>query len=222
MTLIRHCFYGCLVTILFASGLAGCVSMHGPILSAQQTLFKQQKPQQLITKLKVLTTWQAQGAFSIQSAQQVGMGHMDLRVSPKSWQAHISSSLNIAQLTMGSAAVGIWYTDPNGKIAYAPSVQSLMMAQFGFALPFKTLLYWLKGLPAPGRSVTTYNRYGQLLGLRQFGWVMHYSQYGLYHAIALPGVITVHGHAENVKIVIKKWSFLDASSGLTAKVNKKN
>ena len=149
--LLRTC---CATLVLgFGAVLTGCVSLSAPNLSVQQMAFKKQPVENVAKQLKALTNWQAHGALSVQSEQGVGIGNFSVRFAPQSWVVHLQSNLDLASLTMGSSARGIWYSGADGKIAHADSVRALMLSQFGFAIPFKTMLYKLKGLPAPGLAV---------------------------------------------------------------------
>lgn len=185
--------------------LTGCVSMRGPHLSASQTHFSLQSRTEMVKQLQALSTWQADGAFSFESAQQVGMANFRIDVTPYTWRVQIASGLNLAQMTIGSDATGVWYTDQQGHKQYADSLQSVMQAQFGFALPITTLLAWMKGLPASSMAVVALNHYNQLDSLMENGWKLDYSHYGLYDGVSLPGMILISGHGEKIKMVIRQW-----------------
>ena len=209
---------GCVILVLgLGVTLTSCVSLRAPGLSLQQTAFEKQAPKNLAKQLKALKNWQALGALSVQSQQHVGIGDFSIHVSPQAWEVHLQSNLNLVSFTMGNHAQGIWYTGADGKTAYADSMRALMLSQFGFAIPFKTMLYWLKGLPAPGLAAPSYNDYGQLQTLDQMGWSLSYDHYALYGGVPLPGIIKVRGHGEFLKIVIKKWTFSKQSGAVTVK-----
>jgi outer membrane lipoprotein LolB len=185
--------------------LSGCVSMRGPKLSHAQTDFSVQSRQAIVKRLKALSVWQADGAFSFDAQNQVGMADFRIDVSPYTWRVQISSGLNLVQMTIGSDAQGVWYTDQHGHRQHAQSLQAVMKAQFGFALPVVTLIDWMKGLPTSDQAVINLNHFNQLAVLKENGWMLHYSQYGLYHGVSLPGTILITGHGEKIKMVIRQW-----------------
>jgi|GEM_PF-6201643 len=180
--------------------------MRGPRLSGVQTNFKVQSRQAIKKQLQALSNWQADGAFSFDSQGQVGMANFRIDVSPYTWRVQISSSLNLVQMTMGSDALGVWYTDQHGHIQHAQSLDAVMRAQFGFALPVQTLISWMKGLATSDQAVIQLNEYNQLMTLKENGWVLNYSHYGLYHGVSLPGTIMMVGHDEKIKMVIRSWA----------------
>jgi outer membrane lipoprotein LolB len=159
----------------------------------------------MVAGLKSLTTWQADGVFSFESSNQVGMAHFRVDVTPYTWRVQISSALNIAQMTIGSDALGVWYTDQHGHIQHAQSLESVMRAQFGFALPMLALQDWMKGLAASDQAIQTLNAFNQLQQLEEDGWTLAYSNYGLYHNLTLPGMIVMMGNDQKIKMVIDKW-----------------
>ena len=185
--------------------LAGCVSMREPQLSGAQTHFSVQTRQAIVEQLTQMNTWQADGAFSFESKNQVGIANFRIDVTPYTWRVQISSSLNLMQMTMGSDALGVWYTDQHGHIQHAQSLETVMKAQFGFALPIETLIGWMKGLSMSDQAAVTLNRFNQLSALEENGWTLHYFDYGLHHQVSLPGMITIMGYGEKVKMMIREW-----------------
>ena len=194
-----------LIMLMGFLSLAGCLSMRQSTLSDAQTHFSVLSRKAIVSNLKDMKTWQADGVFSFESPNQVGMAHFRVDVTAYTWRVQISSALNLVQMTIGNDALGIWYTDQHGHIVHSSSIEDSIKEQFGFALPVTTLLNWMKGLASSDQGIMTLNSFNQLVELQENGWILHYSHYGLYQNQALPGVIEMTGHGEKVKMVIDKW-----------------
>lgn len=194
-----------LIMLIGFFSLAGCLSMRQSTLSDAQTHFSVRSRQAIVSSLMGMKTWQAEGVFSFESSNQVGMAHFRVDVTAYTWRVQISSALNLVQMTIGNDALGIWYTDQHGHILHTQSIEDSMKEQFGFALPIATLLNWMKGLALSDQGIVTLNSFNQLVELQEKGWILHYSHYGLYQNQALPGVIEMAGHGEKIKMVIDKW-----------------
>lgn len=97
-----------------------------------------------------------------------------------------------------------------GKIKQqAANLQELMETNSSIQLPLDYLIYWLKGIPAPGaRAGIRLDNYGQLIELEQNNWNILYSEY-YQDGHTLPRKLNISKADMSAKIIIKAWEITD-------------
>lgn len=89
----------------------------------------------------------------------------------------------------------------------ANSASALTREVLGVALPLEELLWWAKGLPAPGSQPTMRFDGGLLIALEQAGWHLQFSRYVDVEGLHLPGRITGTDNHNGLSftLVINQW-----------------
>ena len=187
--------------VLLLFGLTACV--HKPIEPA----YRQVLPAVRQTQLTALTHWELKGSFSLHQQQQSVVANYDWRQVGSRYDLHIASPLNLFSVKIigEPAKVSLWRSSRGAVEARDP--ETLMQQQLGWQLPLSKLLYWVRGLPAPGPYHAKYDKWGHLELLEQEGWVIHYSHYASYGANDLPGLLKLEDGNWSAKILIKRWDF---------------
>lgn len=111
---------------------------------------------------------------------------------------HISGDSSIAVLTRGR------------EESRASTVSTLTREALGINLPLDELLWWVRGLPAPGQSASLQVGDDQLLAsLRQAGWQLLFDRYTLVDGLYLPSRISGTGTGAydglGFTLVIHQW-----------------
>ncbi len=98
-------------------------------------------------------------------------------------------------------------TNHRGKTFRAQSAEQLMRAQLGWALPIRSLLYWVKGLPDPKLPAwrEEYDDGGRLVRLEQGGWSVRIPRYLSPDERAFPALIKLRRKDFSAKLLIKHW-----------------
>ena len=88
----------------------------------------------------------------------------------------------------------------------APTPEALLGEQLGWSLPVSHLVWWVRGLPAPGsKSRVTLNADSRLANLEQDGWKIEYLSYVEQNGFWLPERVKLHGPDLDVTLVVKDW-----------------
>ncbi|TDJ41810.1 MAG: outer membrane lipoprotein LolB [Gammaproteobacteria bacterium] len=98
----------------------------------------------------------------------------------------------------------------NGEVYVDPDSASAMRRWLGFSVPIDALRSWIQGRQAPGYPTQelTRDERGDLRNLRQLGWVLVFSDYGLQeHTRRVPGRISASQAGVTVTLVPKDWTF---------------
>lgn len=201
---------GFLVILLAAAFLTGCVSMQTPE-KQPEALYQKKTAQERQTQLAPVTSWDANGALSIQQAgrspmimryqwQQMGSDH---------YHINLAASLNLAEVTISGQPGRVTLQRGNEPPVSARTPEELMRKNLGWSLPVPSLWYWARGLPAPGASQgAQYDAYGHLIALHQNGWQVQLSDYKTVQGVDLPQVIELSQANIKAKIVVKKWQLM--------------
>jgi len=92
------------------------------------------------------------------------------------------------------------------------AAQTLLSERLSLELPLDALHWWLRGLPAPGKTarleLDSNNRLAQL---NQQGWQIDYPSYRLEQGYWLPERLKISGHNLLVTLVIKDWNLAPPS-----------
>ena len=78
-----------------------------------------------------------------------------------------------------------------------------MQHVLGWTLPVSSLIYWIRGLPAPGVYHAQTDAYGHLSKLSQAGWILKFSQYLSLKGVDLPQILQLNSGPLKIKIVVQ-------------------
>ena len=98
----------------------------------------------------------------------------------------------------------------NGDVYREPDSASAMQRWLGFSVPIDALRSWIQGRPAPGYPTeeTIRDEEGDLRNLRQLGWALVFSDYGMAEQThRVPGRISASQAGVRVTLVPKDWTF---------------
>lgn len=99
---------------------------------------------------------------------------------------------------------------PDGEVYLEPDSATAMRRWLGFSVPIDALRSWIQGRQAPGYPADEAIRdeEGDLRNLRQLGWVLVFSDYGLAEPThRVPGRIRASQAGVKVTLVPKDWTF---------------
>lgn len=191
-------------TILLCASLTGCISMR---VGTQKHFQKQTNKQRLLQR-KNITHWSIHGALSIQQPQKkpVLATYQWRQNGARHYQLKIAAPLNAVVISIIGKPGLITMTQSGQPTQTARSANALIQKQLGWRLPISNLYYWLRALPAPGQSKTSYDPYGHITKIQQQAWTIRYSNYQTIGSIDLPRLLQLHLGRIKLKIVIKQWT----------------
>lgn len=103
-------------------------------------------------------------------------------------------------------AAGAELTFADGQRHRAETVDALVQAEVGWAVPVDSLAWWVRGLAAPGAlEQRQLDADGRLSGLTQDGWIIEYGRYAAVGDEHLPVRMTARRAERTVKVAVRKW-----------------
>lgn len=177
--------------------------------------FKKMKAGQRAVHLSRLKFWHVEGKFSIDfldpEKQTAFASFAWTQLGRSEYRIRVMSILDIynAVLFKRFGRVTLWTSKQRHFTAKTP--EALMSKVLGWNLPVSSLQYWMVGLPAPGKYVAEYDKFGLLRVLHQQGWDIVYSQYVREKDYALPRVMLLCWPGFKIRIITKYWSLMNTA-----------
>lgn len=194
----RFTMVACAITLL-----SGCISLHVPTTTTRFTPAPATTRQQ---QLAQLTQWTASGAFSVRQQQHTDLANFSWQQHSLSrYQVRVSSSLNLYHLIITANNNTITLNDQTHPPIRAASPEALLQQTTGYRLPIRNLIYWSRGLPAPGPHQQQLDQYGHIHTLNQQGWKITYRRYTAIQHVDLPQLIDLTRPGLRIRIAIKQW-----------------
>ncbi len=158
--------------------------------------------------LTLLQEWQIQGKIGVRTTDDAGSAYIDWSQAQDSFYITLSGPLGQGTTIVSGNPTGARLEQSDGTwIAESPD--QLVLEHTGWEIPISNLLYWVKGMPAPGsRPATTHNDLGTLATLQQEGWNLTFDQYSPQMGTLLPCRIRIQKDQLRVTLIIKRWQAL--------------
>ena len=203
MRFLIHSVYYFWIFLLVCLSLNGCVSLHEPSTPASTT----KRTSVQLVQLRNLKQWQIHGAFSLTTPRQNDLANYQWKQNKQSFEINVSSALNAVHFRVGGQPGRVVLTGIKGGPIEAPYAETLLRRVLGWQLPVSGLVYWVRGLPAPGVRVVQRDQQGRLKVLKQQGWQINYLSYQNVKGIDLPKLMRLRRSSLQIKIVIKQWQW---------------
>ncbi|KAA3632958.1 MAG: outer membrane lipoprotein LolB [Proteobacteria bacterium] len=173
--------------------------------------------------LAAIEQWDMKGRMAVRTDDDGGSATFVWVREKEVHEIEMFGPFGSGRVTITQDANGASLRDGDNPPVRADTAQELLYRQAGWHVPFESLNYWLKGVPAP----EPYDRLvldadGRALGFRQNGWDVSIVDYvsaekpvALPRKVfikALPGTVHLVGDAGedlgdrlDVKIVLRRW-----------------
>src|SRR3989344_3456349 len=131
----------------------------------QQLSFQVVSPNIRQAQLSQLQQWMITGSFSIQEPSQLVMATYRWEQQHSDYRIRIFAPLHLSEILIQGkpGQVTLWRSSQDFDSASSP--EQLMQQELGWQLPISQLIYWIKGMPAPGPRITHFDDYGHLAEL---------------------------------------------------------
>lgn len=203
-----RCIHSCISSLIFVFAFA-CFFYCSCINPAWARAAAQEKQSQTIEKQsQAIQTFEAFGKVSFTNGKQGGHASFE-------WQQFSSDRYSILLVgALGIAAVRINHTGDEVRLStsrgekyVAKSSEQLIKKTLGWDIPVTPLIYWLRGIPAPGKkpSRAMLDHQDHLVLLEQQGWKITYQSYFRVSGVDLPHKLILEHGPIRVKFIFKKW-----------------
>ena len=199
MTLLKKLVAPCLALLLAGcAGMGPRESVEGPGNAAAWKVHRSQ--------VETLDGWQISGKIGIRAPQESGSGTLFWLQRQDYYDIRLSGPLGRGAARLTGRPGSVLLEVANQGRYEAPTPEALLGEQLGWSLPVSHLVWWVRGLPAPGsKSRVTLNADSRLANLEQDGWKIEYLSYVEQNGFWLPERVKLHGPDLDVTLVVKDW-----------------
>ncbi|WP_203301312.1 lipoprotein insertase outer membrane protein LolB [Marinobacter sediminum] len=158
--------------------------------------------------------WQLMGKLAVRQPSDSGTALINHWIQQgEAYDLALSSSfLGMGSTTLKGVPGFIELTLPGGDTYRSGEPEALVAAATGWQLPLNHLVWWIRGLPAPGDDFRLlFDDASQLAIIRQAGWEIRYDRWQQFlpdHP-TLPAKITALKDDKRVRLVVSDWNALD-------------
>jgi len=144
--------------------------------------------------------WRVSGKVGIKSDAEAHSAYINWRQCQDSFDIRLSGPLGQGAATLTGDQRHATLTSREGRWQGA-NPEALLSQQLGWPIPVSELLYWVRGLPAPGSD---YQR-GSEDTLQQAGWHIHYQRWHTSQGHRLPTKLSASHPRAKVTLILKQW-----------------
>lgn len=150
-------------------------------------------------------TWRLKGKIGIRNSQQSHSASLYWQQLKEHYDIELSGPLGQGGARIKGNGSGIMIDVAGEEPVHAISPEQLMQRTLGWQFPIRELLYWIKGIPAPGLPYTPELVDNRLHKLVQKGWQIRYLRYTNSNGIDLPGKLTISRGDLRITVVAREW-----------------
>jgi outer membrane lipoprotein LolB len=155
--------------------------------------------------------WSLRGRLNIRSNNESDTINLNWQQDAGAFDITLSGTLGLGAVRITGDATGVVVEKAGEAPLQADSLETISTDILGYAFPAAELLYWIRGLPAPGsRADITYNREGLVATLSQPDaqgrrWEMQYDNYQETAGHFLPGRLRLEQTPYRLTFLISAW-----------------
>lgn len=151
--------------------------------------------------------WGFRGRLSMNDGEDGGSGRLHWQTEGKSSQLDFRGTLGKGAWRLSLAPGSAELTRSDGSQLTGDSVQALLRSEWGWEVPVEDLVYWVRGLRAPGPvEGIDFDDAGRITRLSQSGWDIEFERYRDVSGRQLPGKIKAVSGQLTIKLVPARWT----------------
>lgn len=158
-------------------------------------------------KVSTLTNWELTGRISIKLEKEAWSASLQWQQKEEEYFLRLTAPLGRGTYEISGNPENMQLRMQKNETLQSDNPESLMQKNFGWYVPITGLSYWIKGIPATGKSADTllFDDQGHLTDLSQSGWHVNYSRYKNIGEYQLPGRIVLENEKLKLRLVIRNW-----------------
>jgi len=158
-----------------------------------------------------LASWQISGKLGVRLPDETASARLRWQQNGDRFRIDLSGPLGQGRMVIRSDGHGVRLTQSGSEPLEATSADELVWQATGWVFPASDLLYWVRGIAAPGGDyrIREHTSEGLLKILEQDGWTVHFSRYQrsgqLPTDIPLPGQLVAEQQDTRLTLIIHQW-----------------
>ena len=162
-------------------------------------------------RLSELPQWTLRARLAVSDGEDGGSGSLRWVEDADGSRMDFHGALGRGAWRLAAGQGGAELELADGSRFRADTVDELLRDRLGWLIPVDSLTWWVRGLQAPGRPVSsTLGEDGTLRSLEQDGWTIEFQRYREFAGIDLPVKMTARQAQRTVKIAVREWELAGA------------
>jgi outer membrane lipoprotein LolB len=180
--------------------VAGC-AVQPPASEAPEAVWLEHQ-----ANIEQLTSWQVQGRLALRVRNEGWTAGFDWQQKEQAWHIRLSGPFGQGVVELHGDTRGVWLQQAGRAPVFATDPESLLEQETGWRLPVSGLAWWLRGIPAAGKTGDfQWDAQGRLAYLQQGGWQVDYRRYLQVGDYPLPDRLQMKRDSMHVKFVLDGW-----------------
>jgi len=159
----------------------------------------------------MLEEWNLRGRLNIRSDNQSDTININWLQQAETYDINLSGTLGLGAVRLSGGPGGVLIEKSGNEPVRASSLEAITAEMLGYAFPASELLYWVRGIPAPGRQARVErNTEGLIDSLVQddasgLEWTLEYDRFELVEGHPVPGRIRLEQSPFRLTLLINNW-----------------
>lgn len=194
----------------FAKLIAALVLMASLVACAPQRLRPDAASlaaqEQRETALAPLDHWQLNGKLGVSDARGSGSGSLNWAQSGDAFRFELNAPVTGKTWLLTGDARHARLDGLQETAVHGIDAANLLREQLGWRVPIAELVWWVRGLRAPGQAELSLRPDGLPARIHQAGWQVDFLDYDFSQQPALPRKIFAEQGESKVRLVIQRWT----------------
>jgi outer membrane lipoprotein LolB len=158
-----------------------------------------------------IDTWTLTGRLNIRQGNQSDTVNLNWAQQQANFDINLSGTLGLGAVHLQGTPTFATLEKAGEETRVLSSLDELTQEMLGYAFPAGHLLWWVRGLPAPGMPARpAWNEAGLLATLSQTdtrgsAWSLSFDRYDTTMALPLPGRIRLQQNSVQLTFLINQW-----------------
>lgn len=153
-----------------------------------------------------IANWEMSGRVAVRTEEDGGRVQLHWVQKGPAYELVLNGPFGSGEVTMVGDEDGATIVGADDQGYHHPDAAFLLEAYTGYAIPVDALVYWVRGIPAPGfEHRRELDRHGRLARLEQGPWTVQYDEYREVDGEYLPVRLRAEGPGMALRLAIHDW-----------------
>lgn len=156
--------------------------------------------------LATRSSWTLHGRLGVADARDSGSGSLEWRQQGADFRFSVHAPVTGKTWVLSGGRGHVVLEGLREHAVEGDDATALLEHELGWKVPLAELLYWARGLRAPGDARIEFRADGLPAQIEQDGWKVRYLDYDTAHDPPLPSKVFASRGDYNVRLAIRDWS----------------
>lgn len=156
-------------------------------------------------RLYELKNWRLEGRIGVRVGEEGWSADLNWTHEGRQDRLRVSGPFSQGMVSIVAQDDLLYVNEGEGRVVSSRDPDALLRERLGFAVPLRSMRYWMLGLPSPEADYRAI-RQGDAAGFVQQGWTLVFQQYTRANGASLPSKFTIAGEGAKLKLIVDEWT----------------